>query len=111
MSSPVRHLPSQKVAGDSVVEVGGGGLSELACPASRWGRQCCPPASVSKENSWDSKSDPAQPEDSASLAFVSPLHLSPQDKASGENEPEFLGEESFRSRLIFKVKFLPFIIY
>lgn len=43
--------------------------------------------------------------------FLSQLRLCPRDKASGENEPEFLGEESFRSRLIFKVKFLPFIIY
>lgn len=59
----------------------------------------------------DSKSDPAQPEDSASFAFLSQLHLNLQFKASGENEPKFLGEEWFRSRLIFKVKFLPFIIY
>lgn len=83
-------------------------LSWSTLPATGMGSAVCL-LLVSKENSWDSKSDPAQPEDPAGFTLLSQLHLGP--KLHPKNEPEFRGEALLRSQLIFKVKFLPFIIY
>lgn len=106
VSSPMRHLTSERRAGGSVPEVGSGGHSELTCPARHWDRLAA--CFYQQKKELGLKSHPAQPADSANLAFF--CH-SCTLVAKTKNKPKFLGEGSFWSGLIFPVRFLPFIIY
>lgn len=48
------------------------------------GGQCRPPVFISKENSHDSKSEPAPQQGNVPFSFLSQLPFSPHDTASGE---------------------------